>query len=62
MVTLNDARMLIERHLQGESRVKEMWMHVSKELQEAVLADDTAEFSSVLEMALSLEGLEWALK
>jgi hypothetical protein len=39
-----------------------MWMHVSKELQEAVLADDTAEFSSVLEMALSLEGLEWALK
>ena len=62
VVTLNDARMLIERHLQGESRAKEMWMHVSKELQEAVLADDTAEFSSVLEMALSLEGLEWALK
>ena len=62
VVTLNDARMLIERHLQGESRAKEMWLHVSKELQEAVLADDTAEFSSVLEMALSLEGLEWALK
>ena len=63
VVTLNDARMLIERHLQGESRAKEMWMHVSKELQEAgVLADDTAEFSSVLEMALSLEGLGWALK
>jgi hypothetical protein len=39
-----------------------MWGYVSKELQEAVLADDTAEFSLVLEMALSLEGLEWAPK
>ena len=62
VATLNDARVLIERHLQGESRAKEMWMYVSKELQEAALGGDMAEFSSVLEMALSLEGLEWALK
>jgi SAM domain (Sterile alpha motif) len=62
VVTLNDARVLIERHLQGEARAKKMWRYVSKELREAVLADDMAEFSSVLEMALSLEGLEWELK
>ncbi len=62
VVTLNDARAVIERHLQGESRAKELWRYVSKELQEAVVADDTAGFSSILEMALSLEGLEWALK
>ena len=62
VATLNDARVLIERHLQGDSRAKEMWMYVSNELREAALGDDTAEFSSVLEMALSLEGLEWALK
>jgi class 3 adenylate cyclase len=33
--------------------------HVSDELRQASLGSDTAEFSSVLEMALSIEGLEW---
>jgi hypothetical protein len=56
VVTLKDARVLIERHLQGEARAKEMWRYVSEELRKAVLAGDAAEFSSVLEMALSLEG------
>ena len=62
VATLNDARVLIERHLQGGARAKEMWMYVSNELREASVGDDTVKFSSVLEMALSLEGLEWALK
>jgi len=39
-----------------------MWRYVSHELRGAALGDDAADFSSVLEMALSLEGLEYALK
>jgi hypothetical protein len=39
-----------------------MWGYVSNELREAALGGDTADFFSVLEMALSIEGLEWALK
>jgi hypothetical protein len=62
VATLNDARALIERYLQGESRAKEMWEYISKELREAALADDTEKFSSILKMALSLEGLQWELK
>ena len=62
VATLNDARVLIERLLQSGSRTKEMWTYVSNELREAALADDTEKFSSVLEMALSLEGLQWELK
>jgi len=62
VATLNDAWALIERHLQGDSRAKEMWRYVSHELRGAALGDDAADFSSVLEMALSLEGLEYALK
>jgi class 3 adenylate cyclase len=60
--TLNDARVFIERHLPAESRAKEMWMYVSNELRQAALGRGTAEFSSLLEMSLSLEGLEWVLK
>ena len=60
--TLNDVRVMVERHLPAASRAKEMWRYVSNELREAALGSDTAEFSAVLEMALSIEGLEWALK
>jgi class 3 adenylate cyclase len=60
--TLNDVRVLIERHLPAESRAKEMWMYVSNELRQAALGHSIAEFSSLLEMSLSLEGLEWVLK
>jgi hypothetical protein len=60
--TLNDARVFIERHLPAESRAKEMWMYVSNELRQTALGRGTAEFSSLLEMSLSLEGLEWVLK
>ena len=60
--TLNDVRVMIERHLPAASRAKEMWRYVSNELRKAALGGDTAEFSAVLEMALSIEGLEWALK
>ena len=60
--TLNDVRVMIERHLPAASRAKEMWRYVSNELREAALGSDTAEFSAVLEMALSIEGLEWAPK
>jgi len=56
-----DARVVIERHVQGDSRAKEMWSYVSNELRRAALGGDMAELPSVLEMALSLEGLEWAL-
>jgi len=58
--TLNDVRVMIERHLPVASRTNEMWRYVFNELREAALGDDAAEFSSVLDMALSLEGLEWA--
>jgi SAM domain (Sterile alpha motif) len=61
VATLNDARVLIERDLQGDSRAKEMWSYVSNELRRAALGGDMAELPSVLEMALSLEGLECAL-
>jgi hypothetical protein len=60
--TLNDVRVMIERHVPAASRAKEMWRYVSNELRKAALGSDTAEFSAVLEMALSMEGLEWALK
>jgi hypothetical protein len=60
--TLNDVRVMIERHLPAASRAKEMWLYVSNELRKAALGSDTAEFCSILEMALSIEGLEWAFK
>jgi hypothetical protein len=47
VATLNDARVLIERHLQGGARAKEMRMYVSNELREASVGDDTVKFSSV---------------
>ena len=62
VATLDDVRVMIERHLPVPSRAGEMWGYVSNELRKAALGGDTAEFSSVLEMALSIEGLEWALK
>ena len=62
VATLNDVRVMIERHLPVPSRAGEMWGYVSHELREAALGGDTADFFSVLEMALSIEGLEWALK
>lgn len=62
VATLNDARVLIEGHLQGDSRAKEMWRYVSNELRQAALGGDMAAFSSLLEMAFSLEGLEGTLQ
>jgi hypothetical protein len=62
VATLNDARVLIEQHLPAASRAKDMWRYVSDELRRAALGRDAAEFSSVVEMALSLEGLEWSLQ
>jgi hypothetical protein len=60
--TLNDVRMMIERHLPVASRANEMWRYVSNELREAALGSDIVKFSSILEMALSIEGLECAFK
>jgi hypothetical protein len=60
--TLNDVRVMIERRLPAASQAKEMWKYVSNQLREAALGGNTAEFCSVLEMALSLEGLEWTVK
>ena len=62
VATLNDARVMIERHLPAASRAKEMWRYVSNELRRAALGGDAAEFSAVLQTALSIEGLEWSLK
>jgi hypothetical protein len=42
--TLNDVRVMIERHLPAASRAKEMWMYVSNELRKAALGGDMAEF------------------
>jgi hypothetical protein len=60
--TLNDVRVMIERHLPVASRTNEMWKYVSSQLREAALGGDTAEFCPILEMALSIEGLECAFK
>jgi hypothetical protein len=49
---------MIERHLPVASRANEMWTYVSNQLRGAALGSDTSEFCSVLEMALSIEGLE----
>jgi class 3 adenylate cyclase len=62
VTTLNDVRVMIERHLPVASRANEMWKYVSSQLRETALGGDTAEFCSVLEMALSIEGLECVLK
>jgi hypothetical protein len=62
VATLNDARVMIERRVPGASRANEMWRYVWNQIREAALGGDMAEFCSVLEMALSIEGLEWALK
>jgi class 3 adenylate cyclase len=58
VATLNDVRLMIERHLPVASRANEMWTYVSNQLRGAALGSDTSEFCSVLEMALSMEGLE----
>jgi hypothetical protein len=60
--TLNDVRMMIERYLPVASRANEMWRYVSNELREAALGSDIVKFSSILEMALSIEGLECAFE
>ena len=60
--TLNDVREMIERHLPVASRTNEMWKYVSSQLREAALGGDAAEFCLILEMALSIEGLECAFK
>jgi hypothetical protein len=39
-----------------------MWRYVSNEIREAALGSDILKFSSILEMALSIEGLEYAFK
>jgi hypothetical protein len=62
VATLNDVRVMIERHLPAASRANEMWRYVSYQLRAAALGGDTAEFCSVLEMALSIEGLECTFK
>jgi hypothetical protein len=60
--TLNDVRVMIEGHLPVASRTNEMWKYVSSQLREAALGGDTAEFCPILEMALSIDGLECAFK
>jgi class 3 adenylate cyclase len=60
--TLNDVRVMIERYLPVGSRANEMWRYVSNEIREAALGSDILKFSSILEMALSIEGLECAFK
>jgi hypothetical protein len=60
--TLNDVRVMIERYLPVGSRANEMWRYVSNEIREAALGSDILKFSSILEMALSIEGLEYAFK
>jgi class 3 adenylate cyclase len=62
VATLNDVRVMTERHLPPASRANEMWRYVSNQLRVAALGGDMAEFFSVLEMALSIEGLEWTFK
>ncbi len=50
------------RHLPVEHRSKSAWHHVAAELDKAAAGADTADVSTALRMALSLEGVQYRPK
>jgi hypothetical protein len=58
LVTLDDVRSLIEKHLPAHFRDKQTWQHVATELDNAAAGGDAADVAVALRIALSLEGVE----
>ena len=57
LVTLADVRSLIG-HLPKETRARDTWQHVERELNKAAADGDTAQVSIALQMVLMLENVE----
>jgi hypothetical protein len=59
--TLADARALIEGHLPQHFRAKPTWCYVAARLAEAAHGGDTLDVAVPLQIALSMEGVEYHL-
>jgi hypothetical protein len=58
LVTLDDVRTLIERHLPMQTRNKPTWRYVRVKLAEAAWSGNTIDVVVELQIALHLEGVE----
>ena len=58
LVTLDDVRALIERHLPMQTRAKPTWRHVREKLAEAARSGNTTNVVAALQIALHLEGVQ----
>ena len=58
LVTLDDVRTLIERHLPMQTRNKPNWRYVRERLAEAARSGNTIDVVVALQIALHLEGVE----
>src|ERR1700733_12098579 len=58
LVTLDDVRTLIERHLPMRIRDKPTWRYVRVKLAEAARSGNTTDVVVALQVALHLEGVE----
>jgi hypothetical protein len=58
LITLDDVRTLIERHLPMQTRNKPTWRYVRVKLAEAARSGNTTDVVVALEIALHLEGVE----
>ena len=58
LVTLDDVRTLIERHLPMQTRNKPNWRYVRERLAEAARSGNTTDVVVALQIALHLEGVE----
>jgi hypothetical protein len=56
--TLDDVRVLIERHLPQHFRAKTTWRYVAAQLKEAAVGADTMHVAISLRIVLSMEGVE----
>ena len=58
LITLDDVRTLIERHLPMQTRNKPTWRYVRVKLAEAARSGNTIDVVVALQIALHLEGVE----
>jgi hypothetical protein len=58
LITLDDVRTLIERHLPMQTRNKPNWRYVRVKLAEAARSGNTIDVVVALQIALHLEGVE----
>jgi hypothetical protein len=59
LITLGDARALVERHLPAEYRAKHTWQYVTKLLDSAAHGDaEIGDAEIALRLVLAMEGIE----